>query len=241
MKRTNIQDRLAHERDRFVSGKILLQEIKDILVEDEAEEEQIYNEITQPQVQDIDGISNNFTIDLLDTQNIYHLNQIKRICTVYRLRFLDSKYFKDDLPYEALLKTKHLQKQHQTTLKGFKILAPAKSFKLKNADDPLLFAPIGNGYYYLIHKWGNDLHPLRKIMMWPWRNLECMIGFLFGLSILLTAIFPKDLFATNLSGPEFFIIVFFMFKWVGGAAIYILFQRGRNFSPAVWRSKYFNA
>ncbi|WP_395062778.1 hypothetical protein [Flavobacterium sp.] len=36
-------------------------------------------------------------------------------------------------------------------------MAPSKAFNLKKYDDPLLFAPIGNDYYYLIHKWGNDL------------------------------------------------------------------------------------
>lgn len=239
MKRVNLKDKLRDQRDKFVSGEELLRDIKIILNEDAEKEVQIRKEITE--VSCLDQVSNDFNLDSLETEKIYHVDQIKRLCTVYRLRFLASHYFKEDLPYEALRKTKYLQQKHQTILQGYKILAPAASFRLKNADDPLLFAPIGNGYYYLIHKWGDNLSPWRKTLMWPFRNLECMIGFLFGLSIVLTMIFPTSLFKTNLSGPEFFIIVFFMFKWVGGMAIYYLFRKGKNFSPAVWRSHYFNA
>src|SRR5699024_4912956 len=197
---------------------------------EEANYQSIRESVTQK-----DQVFNAFKFDLLEPDRIFHADQIKRICTVYRLRFLDSSYFKDELPYEAIGKTKHLQKTHETTLSGFKILAPASSFRLRNADDPLLFAPMGYGYYYLIHKWGNDLSAWRKIVMWPLRNLDCMVVLLFVLSIALTAIFPTDVFATDLSGPEFFLIVFFMFKWVGGVAVYYLFKKGMNFSPAVWR------
>ena len=41
-------------------------------------------------------------------------------------------------------------------------MAPSKLFELENYDDPLLFASLGDGYYYLIHKWGNDLSFLEK-------------------------------------------------------------------------------
>lgn len=240
MGKINIKNKLRRERDKFTSGEKLLQNIETILAEDRARENKIYREITRGAGISV-PLTNDFILDLLDTDKIYHIDQIKEICILYRLRFLDSQYFKDDLPYEALWETKQLQRKHQTTLKGFKILAPAKAFRLKNADDPLLFVPIGNDYYYLIHKWGNDLHPLRKIIMWPMRNLECMVFFLLGLSILLTIIFPKQLFTKNLTGPEFFIIALFMFNWVGGIAIYYLFKKGKNFSPSVWRSHYFNA
>lgn len=238
MKRINIKDKLRRQRDKSVSGKELLQDIEQLLAADDKTEEEIHREITRGDT----GTEqpNEFDLDLLDSEKIYHETHIKRICTLYRLRFLDGRLFKDDLPYEAIRKTKQLQKEHNTTLSGFKILAPAKCFRLKNADDPLLFAAMGNGYYYLVHKWGNDLHPLRKLMMWPMRNLECMIAFLFVTSLILTLLFPTSLFSDNLNGVEFLIIVFFMFKWVGGLAIYYLYKNGHNFSPAVWKSTYFN-
>ena len=95
--------------------------------------------------------------DLLETDKIFHIDQIKKLAINFRLRFLDSHLFKNQIPDEAITKIRVLEKNHKTTLQGFKIIAPSKTFQLENYDDPLLFAPIGNNYYYLIHKWGNDL------------------------------------------------------------------------------------
>ena len=41
---------------------------------------------------------NAFDFDLLATDKIYHLDQIKKVSIDYRLRFLDLKYFKNKLP-----------------------------------------------------------------------------------------------------------------------------------------------
>lgn len=236
----SVQDKLKIERDKHISGEQLLEEIKSILAEDDARDADILKEIYRSHA-DGEDFTNNFNPDLLDTDYIYHENQIKHICTIYRLRFLDSHFFKDDLPYEALIKTKKLQKEHQTTLSGFKIMAPAKSFRLKNADDPLLFAPIGNGYYYLIHKWGNDLNRLRKIRMWPWRNLDCMIAFLITLTLLITIAFPKYLFTRDLTPAKFIAIAVLLFPWVGGLAMFYIVKNGKNFSHVIWKSVYFNS
>src|SRR5699024_1026771 len=109
MKRVNIKDRLSHQRDKLMSGQELLQDFKTILDSDDAQEEAIYQSIRESVTQK-DQVFNAFKFDLLETDRIFHTDQIKRICTVYRLRFLDSSYFKDELPYEAIRKTKHLQK-----------------------------------------------------------------------------------------------------------------------------------
>ena len=106
--------------------------------------------------------SNNFDFDQLETQRIFHLNQIRKVCIDYRLRFLDLKYFKGNIPKEGINKITQLEKEHQTSLEGFKIMAPSVLFRLKKTDDPLLFVPLGNNYFYLVHKWGNDLSFFRK-------------------------------------------------------------------------------
>ena len=59
-------------------------------------------------------------------------------------------------------------------------------FRLKNYDDPLLFINLGNDYFYLIHKWGNDLSPFRKLLMWPFKNILNLIVFMIILSLFLT-------------------------------------------------------
>ena len=38
--------------------------------------------------------ANTFTFDLLETDKIYHINAIKKVCVDYRLRFLDLKFLR---------------------------------------------------------------------------------------------------------------------------------------------------
>lgn len=185
--------------------------------------------------------ANEFDLDLLASDQIYHLDHIKKICIDYRLRFLDSRYFKGDIPQDAIFKIKQLEKEHKTNLKGFKIVAPSKLFKLKDKNDPLLFVPLGNDYFYFIHKWGNDLHPLRKALMWPFKNIVNLTWAVFIISYFVTLMFPLRLFTKTTFGYEFWILFFFMFKSVAAVVIFYGFAKGKNFSTAIWRSKYYNA
>ena len=182
--------------------------------------------------------NNNFNFDLLDKNKIFHLSSIKRTCIDFRLRFLDHKYFKNSLPKEAFLEISKLEKDHNTILSNFKIMAPSKLFRLKNTDDPLLFVPLGNNYFYLVHKWGNDLHPLRKLTMWPLKSLWNMICFLLVLSLGLTYITPTSIFSKVESWSVFWMIYFFMFKAIASIVIFYAFALGKNFNKAIWNSKY---
>ncbi|UII79296.1 hypothetical protein [Flagellimonas sp. CMM7] len=185
--------------------------------------------------------SNDFDFDLLETNRIYHIDQIKEICIDYRLRFLDSRYFKGKIPKKATSSIRDLEITHNIEVKGFKIMAPSKLFKLEDKDDPLLFAPIGNDYFYLIAKWGNDLHPLRKLLVWPFKNIVNLTFFVFLISYVVALMVPNGLFSKNNSTAEFLIIFFFMFKCIASVVIFYGFALGKNFNPAIWNSKYFNA
>lgn len=183
---------------------------------------------------------NSFDINQIDASRVYHIDQIKKICIDYRLRFLDAKLFKGQFPIEAVSEIKAIEKVHETELTSLKMMAPSKLFKLENADDPLLFAPMGNGYYYLIHQWGNDLHPLRKFLVWPFKNLITMcIATLIG-SFILSLFVPLSVFTPNPTSSDFFLVYFFMFKSVAAIVIYYTFARGKNVSQAIWNSKYYN-
>ncbi|RYG29298.1 MAG: hypothetical protein EOO01_38420, partial [Chitinophagaceae bacterium] len=113
---------------------------------------------------------NTFDPMLLDQERIFHLDQIREICIRYRLRFLESSRFSDGIPPEAVSKVQELEREHGCDISGFRIVAPASAFKLMNVNDPLLFAPVSNGYYYLVHQWGKDLSIWRKYRNWPIRN-----------------------------------------------------------------------
>ncbi|MGB5188854.1 hypothetical protein [Robiginitalea sp.] len=186
-------------------------------------------------------VPNQFDFDSLDTSRIYHLDHIRKICIDYRLRFLDLKYFKPELPEEAQEEISKIEEEHHTELQGLKIVAPSRLFKLADKDDPLLFVPMGNQYFYLVHKWGDDLHPLRKILVWPFKNIVNLMLLIVLSSYLLTAIVPDGLFSKGGSNTEFWIIFFFVFKSLAAVVIYYGFAMGKNFNPAIWNSKYFNA
>jgi hypothetical protein len=232
---TNLEEKLSLVQKK--SSVNILDEVKEILYEDHLKEQRIVSSLKRGSNQ----LQNNFKFDELETENIYHINSIKKICVDYRLRFLDTKYFKNKFPQEAISKTKALEKTHNTTLSGFKIIAPSKLFKLENADDPLLFAPIGNGYYYLIHKWGNDLHPLRKLLMMPFKSLENLMLFALVISFMITYVFNFGVLAETTGHTQFLILFLFMFKSVVGITIFYAFSRGKNVSNAIWNSKYYNA
>ncbi len=179
--------------------------------------------------------------ELFNQADVFSLDDIKSLCIDYRLRFLEYNYYKNSIPVEAIEKIKKLEETYNIKFKEFKIVAPAKVFRLKNADDPLLFAGLDNNYFLLIHKWGNDLHPLRKIFVWPYKSLENTLSTIVLLSILLTFLVPDGLFSKEQSVSQTFIVFLFMLKWVAGIVLFYGVARGKNFNENVWNSTYFNS
>lgn len=236
-KNTDIERELHLRRNKQKKELQILEEVQNILSQDIEKETNIDVVLASKNTSD----SNDFDFDLLETNRIYHIDQIKQICIDYRLRFLDSRYFKGKIPKRATSKIRNLETLHNIEIKGFKIMAPSKLFKLEDKDDPLLFAPIGNDYFYLIAKWGNDLHPLRKLLVWPFKNMVNLTFFVFLISYVVALMVPNGLFSKNNSTAEFFIIFFFMFKCIASVVIFYGFALGKNFNPAIWNSKYFNA
>ncbi|KQC33278.1 membrane protein [Nonlabens sp. YIK11] len=238
LRRTNIEQKLQQSRNKTIKESDILDQVREILKQDDLVEDAIIARMKSPQKP---TPRNSFDFDLLDSDKIYHVDQIRDICVNYRLRFLDTRYFKNEIPQEALNKIKRLEKEHDTTLRGFKIVAPSKMFKLENADDPLLFAPIGNGYFYLIHKWGNDLNAFRRAWAWPFKSLENLIICTLLVSLLAAYAVPNGIFSKDTSGVQFVLIFFFTFKSIASMVLYYSFAAGKNFNTAIWNSKYFNA
>ena len=181
---------------------------------------------------------NSFDFEKLDSNKIYSINTIKSVCIDYRLRFLDIKYFKNKLPNEVFQKIKSLEKTHNTNIGDFKIMAPSALFRLEKTDDPLLFVPLGNNYYYLVHKWGNDLHPFRKLIMWPFKNIWNLLFTILLFSFLVTEITPLTLFTKTPNTSSYWMLLFFMFKAIASVVLYFGFALGKNFNPAIWNNKY---
>jgi len=180
-------------------------------------------------------------IDELDVDRIYSVETIRKVCIDYRLRFLDLSYFRGELPVEATEEIRRLEDEHDTSLDAFKIMAPSKMFKLEDKDDPMLFAPLGNGHYYLIHKWGGDLHPLRRWLVWPFKGLSNFMVLVFMVSVVCTLLTPMNIFTKDYGMVEKLILFLFVFKSVIAVFIYFGFASGKNFNSVIWNSKYYNA
>lgn len=231
----NLERELLTRRKKFKSEKAIMEEVKAIFAKNDFERNKIHETLQEKS----STIQNDLNFDLLDTDKIFHLEQIKKICIDYRLRFLDSNIFKNEIPEEAVTKIRILQKEHNTTLNGFKIIAPSKSFHLLNYDDPLLFVPIGNDYYYLIHKWGKEMNSLRRWVVLPFKNLWYFTVTSILISILISMLVPEN----NLSKtvPLASVIVFlFAFKSIYAVFAYYFFMMGKNFNEEIWQRKYYN-
>ncbi len=169
----------------------------------------------------------------LDPNKIYSLDQIEKLCIKYRLRFLDSKHFKGEIPYEALVKVKEVEKELDMELGHFKIIAPKELFKLTDKDsDPILMLPLSKDRFYFIHKWGGEISSLRSILAFPMRNFMSMFWFLVALAILFSWAVPTPSF------DVFIFLVVHSFIAICGMACMIVMSMRENFSNAEWDSKY---
>lgn len=223
----NISAELKKEKEKD-SLKEVLQEALAIINSENKKEESVLERIQNPKVK----VQKSITII---PDDIFTAEQIKRTAITYRLRFLDSKLFKGEIPYEAIVKVKQLEKKYGVKFSEFKILAPAALFKLENRNkDPLLFAKISDNTFLFIHKWGNDLSGFRKVLAFPLRSLRNFILTFLSFSLFIALMVPADystrLFIFLLSN------LFFasMFAHIG------YMRLNQNFSEFEWDSKFVN-
>jgi hypothetical protein len=179
--------------------------------------------------------------DKIDSNRLFHVDQIRKICIDYRLRFLDFNFFKGGVPDEAYTKLKEFELNHPDLDLNIKMMAPTKLFQLENYDDPLMFVSLGNNYYYMIHKWGNDMSYFRKLFMWPFKNIYNILIYIAIISLFFTSFVPDGIFFYK-NNPEiqFFVVFLFMFKSLAAIFIYFGFAMGKNFNENIWNSKFYN-
>ena len=230
----NLQNALKKDRDRRISSQDLKAIVQRIFDQKEASKAQINSKLDKKNT----AYQNSITFDDLDVDRIFHIDSIEKLCIKYRLRFLDTHLFKGDYPNELYSIIPELEATHDTQLENFKIMAPSKLFRLKTKEDPLLFVPIGNGYYYLVHKWGNDLKTYRKFLVWPSKNVNTLIFTSIFLSLASTA--ASALLFNKLSDTQLFVIFVFNIKTFVFITFYLLFMMRKNFNESIWDSKYKN-
>ena len=228
MKKINLFEELIDERNKEMSSD----ELKTLLKNIWSKDDQIKKSLNKKN----DNKPNNLKFDKMKTRNIFHKDTIKKICVRYRLRFLDSNLYKGEYPKNITKIIGKIERNHNTTLSNFMIMAPSKLFKIKSPDDPILFVPIGNDYYYLIHKWGEEFNYLRKLMVLPFKNIDNLTIF----SVLVSVVFALlgKLIMPSLTFSEVFILFLFLVKGFIFIFFYMFFLTRRNFSESIWNSKY---
>tara|TARA_B100000941_G_scaffold283484_1_gene253069 strand:- start:683 stop:1390 length:708 start_codon:yes stop_codon:yes gene_type:complete len=232
MRKINLVEELLTERDKEISSDDLTLLIKEIWSKEESRKTKIISSLN-----DINNEKHNvLKFEEMESKNIFHKNTIKKICIKYRLRFLDSNLFKGNYPKNMTKIIRDLEKKHSTNLKNFMIMAPSKLFKIKSPDDPILFVPIGNDYYYLVHKWGDEFNLFRRLLVLPFKNIDNLTIF----SVLVSVIFALigKLIMPSLTTSEVFILFLFLVKGFIFIFFYTFFLTRKNFSESIWNSKY---
>ena len=232
MKKVNLFDELIREREKTINSKELNAIIKNIWSKEDYKKDHIIKSLNKRN----NSKFNDLKFDKMESKNIFHQDTVKKICVRYRLRFLDSNLFKGEYPKNITSIIKNVEIKHDTTLSNFMIMAPSKLFKIKSPDDPILFVPIGNNYYYLIHKWGEEFNVFRKLLVLPFKNIDNLTIF----SVLVSVVFSLlcKVIMPSLTFSEVFILFLFLVKGFIFIFFYMFFLTRRNFNESIWNSKY---
>lgn len=239
-KNTNLKVELDKRKVQITETEAdaILNEAFEVLYQDYCDDLRIRKNIETPP-----ALQHDFSWTALDMERIYSIDEIERICIENRLRFLDSRQFKGDIPHEAIAKIKALERHFGVELNRFKIIAPSERFLLEDCDkDPLLFLELGDRHYYLIHQWGNDMAWYRKLIMWPLRSFTTLGITIASLSLILSMMIPTELLVgDSVANSTFARLAFFVWTLVCTTAIvtYVGFAFFKNLSAYEWRSPFF--
>lgn len=242
MQNVNLKEALTRNRELRTKDRsdAAVEEAFNILLDDVCKERDIQ--------QKLEGNASRksqqaFSWAALDPSRLYGIEDVKRTCVEYRLRFLDTKKFKGDIPREAITEIKNLERILGADLENFKIMAPDSKFRLEDCDkDPLLFLKLSDNYYYLIHQWGGDLAWYRKFVMWPLRSFATLTATIAAVSLLLAFLVPTELLLGESAAHSGFARVA-LFLWflvsITSMVTYVGFAFFKNVSIRQWNSPFF--
>jgi len=233
----SLKDELRRSRD--VSGDILGQ-VKLIFEGEEKREKDILRRLTRQA--GTAGIP--VQLHENDSRNLYQAEHIRALCIKYRLRFLSSSAYAADFPAEAIQQIKAFENRYGFKPESFSMIAPEAVFSLTDANaDPMLFADLGNGYYYLLHTWGRDMNRFRSWWCYPLRSVYHFTFAVFVLAALFSFCFPFSIMGFQ-SKFEFTVRCWFALHCMiafFGFGIFIGSTTQQRFSDDCWNSRTFNS
>lgn len=173
----NLEEKLKKNKNHFKNKEIkksknLIENVNTIL-EQSNEEDLKYMESKGYNINHVKDIKKDFNkkikrnFNIKDTNKIYHSDEIKKLTKNYKLRFRPIREFVApiDPALPSLLKTFEKENNFNIGKNDLYILAPKNNFKIQEPPkDPLCFVQIHRKYFYLVHKWGDDLSSWRRIL-----------------------------------------------------------------------------
>lgn len=235
---------MPHTREDELFGILrgqgsVLQEVYSILEDEEKKDELLRAAVLSSMTHRVNHVAG------LDPSRIHGAGDIRRACVKYRLRFLPAGRFKGDIPREAILALRQLEECADAPLVGFQIMAPAKRFRLCDSDaDPLLFIPVGEASYYLVHHWGRSISPLRAVLGWPVRSWKHLVATVLIASILIGAATPSSWLVADPAvgwwGGHRLMAIFSTTMFLCAATAFGWLAFFGQFSEEAWDSKTFN-
>jgi hypothetical protein len=234
----NIEQELIRERMR---QEKLIDAAQQILEEAVQSDEKIIERLQSTAVEK----HLNIQFDEEDRKRLFGISDIGKICIRYRLRFLDSSFFKAEFPYEAIAEIRNFERKHGLKIEHFKIMAPDHAFNLENINkDPLLFAQLTDGSYFLLHKWGDDLAWYKKYLFFPMQNPIIFFATLLACCGIISLSIPAAWMnvVMNFDGEVYLRIwlILHLFIMFTGLFIWAGLAFDKNFSCNTWNSKYYN-
>lgn len=230
----NLQQLLEDERKELSTQDALLQEAERILIKSRLSEKNILDNLKfyNSSFEFLDD-------DEIEQGNIFTQGQIKNLSKKLRLRFLPSQHSASDIPYEAILKIKDLNKTYRKDLKHFKIISTANFFTDADANAPaMLFAQTLYGNYYLVHTWGKSFSKWRSARFFALRNFEYLFICLFTFTLLETLLLPNRLLTTDERAGYFSLYraacIFHLLILNAAFTVFGFFNLRLNFSESIW-------
>lgn len=180
----------------------------------------------------------------LDPERVFDLTTIRDLCVKYRLRFLEGALYKGEIPDQAVQAVRALERSSGAPIISYMVMAPADRFKLCDSEvDPLLFVPLDNDRFYLVHKWGKDLSPVRALLYWPVRSVAHLAVAILTIAVLFTCAIPASMLVAGddafMSGSRL-LMLFWSIMVFGGFTVFGWFAFFGQFSTQAWNSRYFN-
>lgn len=135
--------------------------------------------------------------EVFNKERVFHISQIETLCKKYHLKFLPSIYYSGTIDKHLPGKISQFEIAYNARCNPWTykpvdeysprrgsyatggdtfVAAPANSFALEERPkDPLMFYKINESYYYLIHKWGNDINIVRRLYSFFSRVWVCFL------------------------------------------------------------------